>query len=101
MTRTHSTTAVLVLLSVFFTGQMTADNSSDTRMREILRNTMLQFRTAETDRANLQAAQAQLEQEKKALTDKVDALLKQGKADGETISGLKSKVADYEKETSH
>lgn len=77
-------------------------NSGETRLREALRNTLLQLRTAETERADLQAAQAASAREKKDLTAKVDALVKQGKSDritaDTTIGVLKTKVSEQDGE---
>ncbi len=50
---------------------------AELKMREALRNTMLQLRTAETERANLQATQADLEQKNQTLTKQLEALTKQ------------------------
>jgi hypothetical protein len=62
---------------------MAADQPSpaEAKMREALRNTMLQLRTAETERANLQAAQAEQEAKYQALTAQVGALTKQSADD--------------------
>lgn len=70
---------------------------AEVKMREALRNTMLQLRTAETERANLQAAQADLEQKNQTLTKQVEALTKQiaddkTKAD-KTIAEMTDKAA--------
>lgn len=53
-----------------------ADPAVD-RMRETLKNTALQLRAAETERATLQASQAELEQKNKTLTAQAEALTKQ------------------------
>lgn len=58
-------------------------NAAEAKLRESLRNTMLQLRTAETERANLQAKNAAVEEEKKALEQKVTAFAKQSAADKE------------------
>jgi chromosome segregation ATPase len=75
-------------------------NSSETRLRELLRSTMLQLRTAETERASLQSAQAENEKQKKALSEQVDALSQQLKSDKEsaekTIADLNAKNAQQE-----
>lgn len=93
-----------ILISTFFAAtvgsvSLAADQASpaELKMREALRNTMIQLRTAETERANLQAAQAEMEQKNKDLTAKVEALSKQladdkTKAD-KTIAELTDKVA--------
>lgn len=72
----------------------------EAKMREQLRATMLQLRTAETEKANLQAAQADMEQKSKELTEQVEALTKQlaedkTKAD-KSIADLNDKVAKQE-----
>jgi len=70
------------------------------KMREQLRATMLQLRTAETEKANLQAAQADLDQKNQTLTHQIEALTKQlaedkAKAD-KTAADLTDKVAKQE-----
>lgn len=50
---------------------------AELKMREALRNTMLQLRTAETERANLQAANTELTEKNKASEAKITALTKQ------------------------
>src|SRR5215470_1720486 len=66
--------------------------ADDAKIRETLRALTLRLRSAETERNNLLAEKAQMEQEKKTLTEKVDALTKQVAADKETISALTSKT---------
>jgi hypothetical protein len=74
--------------------------SAETRLREMLRNTILQLRAAETERAALQAAQAESAAKEKALTEQVEALTKQSAADKDAadkaITDLKAKVADQD-----
>jgi hypothetical protein len=77
----------------------------ETRLRERLRDTMLQLRdaqtAAETDRAALQAAQAQSADEKKVLTEKLEAITKEANASklaAQAVDGLKSQVARQDKE---
>ena len=72
------------------------------RLRQALRNATLQLRAAETDRAAAQSAQATLADEKKALSDKFDALKKEvvaerGKNDKATAA-LKVKLEAQEAE---
>ncbi len=55
------------------------------KLRESLRNTMIQLRTVETEKATLQAAQVELEQKNKDQEDK--------------IKGLERKVADLIKQS--
>ncbi len=52
-------------------------SSPEARLRESLRNTMLQLRSVESERDTLKAAHDQNEQEKKALSEKLDAVTKQ------------------------
>jgi hypothetical protein len=73
----------------------------ETQLRERLRDTLLQLRAAETDRATLQAAQTQSAEEKKALTEKVEAITKEANANrlaAQPVEGLKTQVASLEKE---
>ena len=74
--------------------------SAETRLREMLRTTILQLRAAETERAALQAAQAESAAKEKALTEQVEALTKQSAADKDAsdraITDLKAKVADQD-----
>lgn len=78
---------------------LAADQPSpaELKMREALRNTMLQLRTAETERANLQAANAELEQKLKDADTKLQALAKQTADDktasDKTVADLTDKVA--------
>jgi hypothetical protein len=73
-----------------------------TKLREMLRTTMLQLRAAETEKAVLQAAQTESAAKEKALTEQVEALTKQSAADKDAsdkaISDLKAKVADQDQE---
>lgn len=99
----------LALLAVFAFASgaviRAADSAPDTgeaRLREALRQTTLQLRSAETERANLQAAQAGMQDEKKALTEKFEALRKQTvadrAADDKAIATLKATAANQEAE---
>lgn len=58
---------------------LAADQPSpaELKMREALRNTMLQLRTVETEKANLQAANTELTEKNKVSEEKVTALSKQ------------------------
>jgi len=91
-------------LGLALTATLNAEQPSagDARLREQLRATMLQLRTAETDRANLQAAQAEHEQKAKSLTEQVATLVKQSAADKETsdkaIAALHAKVDERDAE---
>jgi hypothetical protein len=77
----------------------------ETQLRERLRDTMLQLRAAETDRAALQAAQTQSADENKALTERLQAVTKQADANkqaaqtaAQTVETLKSQVSRQDKE---
>ena len=75
--------------------------TAESQLRDRLRATMLQLRTAETDRAALQAAQAQWADEKTKLTERTEALTKQVNQEKQTLQvmdSLKSQVARQEKE---
>jgi chromosome segregation ATPase len=87
-------------LALLSAGAIRAADSSDSdegRLRDVLRSTMLQLRDAQTDLANLQAAQASQADEKKALGDQL-ALLKKHDAEDRaaaatTTDGLKASLA--------
>jgi len=87
--------ALLLLLSVNVLRAAEAPNA-ETKLREALRNTMLQLRTAETERANLQAAQAENEQKNKDLTARIDALVKQAAEDKKNLDEATSKISDQD-----
>lgn len=63
-----------------------ADEGTEGKLREQLRSTMLQLRTAQNERAALQATQTENEQKVKALTFQVDALTKQSSAAEKTAA---------------
>jgi hypothetical protein len=94
--------AVAILLTFAVTDLLHAAdaNNPEVRLRELLRNTMLQLRAAETERASLQNAQAENEKQKKMLSDQVDALSQQLKTDKETadktIADLNAKNSQQE-----
>lgn len=94
----------VVLIALTQPGTNAADQpaSAETRLREMLRTTMLQLRAAENERAALQAAQAESAAKEKALTEQVEALTKQSAADKDAadkaITDLKAKVADQDTE---
>jgi hypothetical protein len=94
--------AVAILLTLAATHPLRAAdaNNPEARLRELLRNTMLQLRTAETERASLQNAQAENEKQKKVLSDQVEALSQQLKMDKETadktIADLNAKSSQQE-----
>jgi chromosome segregation ATPase len=89
-------------LALLAAGVLRADESSDSdegRLRDVLRSTMLQLRGAQTDLANLQAAQAE---EKKDLDAQL-ALLRKNAAEDRAGSEraaetLKAKLAEQDRE---
>jgi len=100
---------LILMLGAFclFGTQMTpaADSTQtpEAQLRERLRATMLQLRTAETERATLQAAQTQWTDEKGKLTERNLALTKQvneNKLTAQVVEGLKAQIANLEKENS-
>jgi len=76
-------------------------NPTEIRMREALRNTMLQLRTAQNDGAVLQAAKAELEKKNQDLEAQVKLLTQHGEQDRETaakkIEALNAQVAEQSK----
>jgi chromosome segregation ATPase len=87
---------VFTVICLLFAGNARA--ADDARLKETLRNLTLRLRSAETERNNLLSEKAQFEQEKKALTAKMDALTKQAAADKAEIDTLTSKAGNQEKE---
>jgi chromosome segregation ATPase len=77
-------------------------DANEAKLREALRNATLQLRTAEAERANLQAAQAGLTEEKKTLETKFETLRKQAVAERateeKTVAALKAQNAAHEAE---
>ncbi|MEZ5385155.1 MAG: hypothetical protein R3F13_06540 [Prosthecobacter sp.] len=71
------------------------------RMREQLRNVMIQQQKTEADRATLEAANVDLEAKLKSLDAKFKTLAKESNAqkdaDAKTIADLKSKIMDQER----
>jgi len=74
-------------------------NAGDAKLRENLRSTMLQLRTIQGERDALQAEKVQSDQEKKALNEKVETLIKQSIADKDaadkSIAELKTRTLDH------
>ncbi len=86
---------VLVLISVFLVRPSFAQ---DARTQQAMRALTTRLRTAETERTALQAEKLQSDQEKKALTEKLDAMAKQAKADSEALAAMKTHVTEIEGE---
>jgi hypothetical protein len=89
----------LALTALAASVALAADQPSpaELKMREALRNTMLQLRTTEIERANLQAANSELEQKLKYVDGKLQASAKQLADDkaaaDKTVADLIDKVA--------
>jgi chromosome segregation ATPase len=94
----------ITLLTVLPTSALIAADTSaaDAKLRENLKNTMLQLRTAETERAALQAKQTESEQKIKAMAEQVAAQAKQLVADKDdadkSIAELRTKVDERDRE---
>lgn len=75
-------------------------NSPEARLRDALRNTMLQLRSVTTERDNLQAQEIDMESQKNQLAAQVAALAKQSATDKDAntkvIAELKSRLSDQE-----
>lgn len=69
--------AAAALLLLATRSATAADANAETRLRESLRNTMLQLRTTQNEKATLQAQQTESEQKIKTLTTQVESLTKQ------------------------
>ena len=89
-------TRSLSLLIVTSALVVTNANADDARLRETLRTLTLRLRSAETERNTLLSDKAQLEQEKKALSGKLDALNKQVAADKEKLDQLDAKQKELD-----
>src|SRR4051812_46193055 len=100
MSRATSILASVSLTIGALTGVSWAGDAanSEARLRESLRNTALQLRTAEAERATLQAAQAEGEQKIKTLTTQLESLTKQTAAERQasekSISNLNTQVSN-------
>jgi chromosome segregation ATPase len=69
-----------ILLSSLAATSAIADEATEAKLRETLRNTMLQLRTAQNDRAALQATQTENEARLKTLSGQVEKLTKDAAA---------------------
>ena len=72
--------------------------AQDARVQQAMRNMTARLRAAETERDNLQATKAQNDQEKKTLTERLDALTKQATADSKELAASRTKLAERETE---
>ena len=72
-----------------------ADSAADAKMRETLRNTMLQLRTAQNERAALQASQAEAEEKLKKLNAEVESLRKDSAAANKNVADQQAQLAKF------
>ena len=72
--------------------------AQDARSQQAMRNMTTRLRAAETERDNLLAAKAQSDQEKKTLTERLDALTKQATADSQALAASKTQLTERETE---
>lgn len=84
-------TAVLIVTQTVHAADPAA---AEAKLRESLRNTMLQLRTMQGERDALQAAKTQLEQEKQALTQQVEKITKQMAGDKESADKTIAELRD-------
>lgn len=91
MQRLLSLLIVLSLAPAFAADQ---PDAAALKLREQLRNTMLQLRTVQGERDTLQAEKTTLEAEKKTLTANVDKLTKQSIADKDASEKQIAKLTD-------
>jgi len=97
----------LLLLTLMASSLHAADKMSpaEQKMRETIRNTMVQLRDANTKLATAQAAQADDEEKIKDLQGQLDALTKkttaQKKSDDQTIDDLKTKLMNDDLQINH
>lgn len=92
---------ISVSLVLLATRAIAADqDAAMQKMREQLRNALLQLRTVQTERDTLAVAKTQLEQEKTALQQKFDALVKESADEkalsDKTIAGMDTKIAQQD-----
>jgi len=88
---------ILLSLPLLGTGRSAEPTGgAEAKLREALRNTMLQLRDVQTQLANLQSTQAELEEKNKNLDTKLKTLAKQADADKleseKTVTALKTAI---------
>jgi len=95
MNRNHFTIFALLATGLLATATTRAEDAADptARMRDALRNTMLQLRNAQNDNATLQAAKDESDKAAKALQAKVDVLTRQLKDDEDLLAKSKAEAA--------
>jgi DNA repair exonuclease SbcCD ATPase subunit len=84
----------LFLLLSFQLAPAADQDAATVKLREQLRNTLLQLRTLQRERDTLQGEKTQLETDKKALTTKVETLTKQLVADKDASDKALAKLTD-------
>jgi len=96
----HCAIAAVTFLSIASAADQ--GSASELKLRESLRATMLQLRTAEAERATLQAAKTELEEKNKNLSTQIETLMKQAAANqteaDRAIAELKGKVDERDRE---
>lgn len=103
---------ILLIMGLLFLGANTllasekkGVNPAEQKMRETIRNTMIQLRDANTKLASSQAAQVEAEEKVKELQNQLDELTKKSslekKTANETIDDLKNKLASSELQVNH
>ena len=102
------TTALLLILGLTTASLHAADkglNPAEQKMREALRNTMIQLRDANAKLTTSQAAQAESEEKTKDLQGQLETITNKSAADrkaaGETIDDLKTKLSASEMQVIH
>jgi chromosome segregation ATPase len=109
---TNNTIRNLMLLGIFLMIAASAGasekkgvNPAEQKMRETIRNTMVQLRDANAKLATVQAAQAETEEKFKELQGQLEELTKKSsaekKAANETIDDLKTKLTASELQVNH
>ncbi|EDY17415.1 hypothetical protein CfE428DRAFT_5101 [Chthoniobacter flavus Ellin428] len=99
------TLVTLALLLTLPAGLLKAENAqpsaAENKLRESLRNTLLQLRTSENDKAVAQAALAESEDKNKTLTEQVEKITKDRAAEktaaDKVANDLQTKVEDRDK----
>ena len=89
--------ATVILASISPLAPMHAADQ-DARTQQAMRTMTTRLRAAETERDSLQTAKAQSDQEKKALTERLDALTKQATADSKALAATKTQLTERETE---
>ena len=79
------------VISVMAADQATTEN----RMRDALRNTMLQLRSCETEKATLQAAKAEADEVNKDLATKMESLTAKSKKAEKTLADQATELEQF------